>query len=855
MREGAVLGVLALVLAGVGAFFLLSLDDEGDPLRISAEASSATDEGGEGIRDPELDPAALMGSGAPRGTSRKTEVIPELGHHVTLVFRDQRGELVPGVGVRLRDANDASRFTRLRETDSAGKVTFRKLPERSSYFVVVESTTHYMPGSLRVLALPQEHQIDARAFPYAVIAGEIRDEEGLPQEGIIVGMIGAENVRTDRAGRFRMTRVREDGRARLLVALSRMADFAASTEVPIIEAGSQNDGYMMLLLPSGRLEGRVTDYRDQALSDVDIRIPLNAKRYAKPWAPVLTAAAQNGAFRFDANRLFASTKSDGTYAMPLPWATNYVAAAEKEKWFCRGSSARIRNLAQGEIRRQDFVMNQGGALAGPLVWPAELPAEGQVVVEAQSLGKKKLTRVNRIDPSETWYIDGLPAGEYAVRVSYEVSPESAPVLLSADGRLLSDSEKGNGAYRELRNLVGLASSDPNTLVNGAATLQLKAGTATYSRSSLVFGSAQAPTSSGSPAVPGEAPSPVDVRDLDMLSSRIKSLETGSSSADRSGREPSFEEQYFRLIYASDDGSGGGPGAPLLIGEISGVTVQLDASQDDLAVELRDVVVVRGEVRDETGRAAVEVSIDLYHYSSFKQRSRSVRTDEKGRFEVRGWTGGKYRVRASGSRFLGRVERKFDLFAGDSRREDFVLERGLVVIGVVIAADGSPAARVSVWLNQNSSESTTTDQKGRFRFAKVKPGKARLYTRAGGKSGQDFSERLEIEVLGDVANVRLVMQRSHVIEGLLLDREGRPRPKVKVTAQARDNNGLKRTGTTDAEGRFAIRGCYPGPYTVSAPSASPAKRSRNKRRSRAKATTAVSVDVTRSGAPFLNLRDR
>lgn len=869
MRDRIVVGLMALILLGAGTFLFASLSSDAGDDRLDVAAYAASDEGAESRFVSELDPGALDAPAELRTTQRRTKVKPELGHHVTLRIVDHRGERVPDLPIYLRLADDAEGLqrTRTRRSDIDGRVTFRKLPELSSYFVATDSDSHYIRGSLRVIAMPEEHEIELHTAPYAHLVGEIRSEAGEPCAGIIVGMIGAENVRTDDQGRFRMSKVRGSSAARKLVALSRQADFAASTEVPVIDPGSHHEGYLMLLTPSGRLEGRVYDYRDAALADVAVEVPINRKKYAEPWQPVLAEAAEYGAFTLEGDKLKVTSSSEGSYGINLPWATNYRALARKEKWFCRGGWNRVEALGHGEVRRVDFIMNQGGALAGPLIWPGDVPTEGQVVVTARRLGRKKgLTRTNRIDPGESWYIDGLPAGDYALRVTYEEAVRGTSL---------------NPTFANFTNFESIRfGNPPSGTMNpggkqgpGGGSIELLGDSINWAQVRLNVNEGRGQAQNG--AASRELRSRIEA--VETLRAQKLALEKVlRATEEQAGRgtvvsgltiapleagnhrpSPDFNRSFNFSNELSSRFLVNEPpqGKTLYIGELRDLTVRLDASRDDLALSLQDVVVITGTVRDQLGKPAENVEISLSQTSVFSPRSAKVRTDGEGNFEIRGWSEGDYALTASGGNFLNRVSRKFFLYAGDSRREEFSLNRGLVVSGRVFGADGQPAARVSVWLNQSSSTSATTNTEGFFSFPKAKPGRARIYTRMGGKSGQDFSERLEIDIVGDTSDLRVVMSASHVIEGILLDHEGQPRAKVTVTAQARDNSSLKRTGKTDADGRFQIRGCYSGPYVVSAKSARNLKRIRSKSKRRRLATTATNVDVSRSGAPFVQLRDR
>ncbi|MEZ6197446.1 MAG: carboxypeptidase-like regulatory domain-containing protein [Planctomycetota bacterium] len=861
MSERWLVAILGLLLLGAGGYFAGSQGgDETDLIRRDdGTRTSRPGSGEEGDENVLVDLPDRDDDGD-RGARRADQVDPQLGLHFKLALRDHLGRPLRGLRCALElEMGEDERVDRRRaESDIDGELTFARLEPGAAYLLRLDDEEHYLRSELKFVGLPEmEDAFIVEVLPYAVLVGETRNELGEPVAGVIVGMEGSEIVRSRADGSFRLARIEESAQPRRLAALSGDGRMVAELEVPPIEAGSRHEGYAFPMLPSARLEGRVADFRDAGLPDVTVKVMVQGKGH-QAWLPVLMAAAEQGLIGVETGKgsVFLSTTSraEGAYGLPLPWAQGYRGIAEKEKWFCSGGWAKIDRVAEGELVRRDFRLNQGGALSGPIDWPEGIPEDGEVVVVAQLIAKKGLTRTAVMPPAETWGIDGLPAGRYRVRVSWRKA-NLQDIQTVFEGLAWGNPTNSPGGpvlnpglhdIEALKRAGAMVNHLPVSGLNqawqaGSPNLDLVLSDRNLSGLQEIR-SKRINVSAGNQVIPNNIPvlSSVFVQS-DSNGIEFESVELAQGSYLASGNTINFRPAMEVLLVADLERE---------------VDVTLDASRDGLEVVLREPVLITGRVLDEIGEPAAGAQVQLWQGSPFRPNHESVTAGPDGRYEIRGWTGGDYTIEASGSEFTSKDRRQFTVWAGDRRQEDLRIDRGLSVAGVVHDENGKARAGISVFMNQGGkTTSATTDAAGRFRFAKLVRGEARIYARSGGKSGQDFSDRLEILVSGREQPARLELGPSITIEGELLDEQGLAMPNVTIEAVGRDNGSLKRSGKTDAQGRFRIPGCYPGPYRVTANIPQPKKKAKSRNKTKKIALPSQNVDLFRGDQPFISLRKR
>ncbi len=145
-----------------------------------------------------------------------------------------------------------------------------------------------------------------------------------------------------------------------------------------------------------------------------------------------------------------------------------------------------------------------------------------------------------------------------------------------------------------------------------------------------------------------------------------------------------------------------------------------------------------------------------------------------------------------------------------------LERAAAVTGRLVRADGQ-LDDISVFLRPfdgGTTDTSSTDGDGRFRFRGRKPGKYHFYARSGGDSGQDYCTCGVLQLsAGSIYLLDDVLTRSSSLTGVVVGKDGQPVAGAKVTAYGAANRSLTRTGRTDQWGVFTIVGMYPVDYTL------------------------------------------
>lgn len=255
--------------------------------------------------------------------------------------------------------------------------------------------------------------------------------------------------------------------------------------------------------------------------------------------------------------------------------------------------------------------------------------------------------------------------------------------------------------------------------------------------------------------------------------------------------------------------------PELVGRVDGIELAAGEQRAGVAVVLQPVVTLRGVVHAAGGAPLAGQRIEMGPRGVTD--ARNAESDEDGLFAIAGGFPGEYDVMVHGEPgFLGWHTTVSFSHAGQELWLAVPLERGITVHGQVRNARGELQEGVLIFLRSGQQGmNETSDTAGRFAFTSVAPAPIRLYARFGGDSGQDESVvRDAVLVAGtDAVQVDLHLQASAEIRGTLHDTAGQPIDGEIVTATAIDNDRVTRQATTDAAGRFTIRGLYPGGYLL------------------------------------------
>jgi hypothetical protein len=225
------------------------------------------------------------------------------------------------------------------------------------------------------------------------------------------------------------------------------------------------------------------------------------------------------------------------------------------------------------------------------------------------------------------------------------------------------------------------------------------------------------------------------------------------------------------------------------------------------VDLRSAVArIIGVVRDEAGaRLAGAVVTMLGGFDQMRAVDPSwygsAETDHAGRYTITVFVHEKRWLEPAATRagFARGTTKNFAIRAGETKTVDFTLRPGLPLRGRVVDASGRPVRHAGVGICWRAS--THTDADGRFAFEHLAPGSYEV-----GISGEGF-RYLTVEAEAGGPEVLITVPGSSVIEGVLLEADGRPAEGFGSV----DTDG--RSGWIGPGGRFRLAGLRPGAYDL------------------------------------------
>lgn len=263
-------------------------------------------------------------------------------------------------------------------------------------------------------------------------------------------------------------------------------------------------------------------------------------------------------------------------------------------------------------------------------------------------------------------------------------------------------------------------------------------------------------------------------------------------------------------------------------------------------------VVKGTVRNRENNPVAEAHVMLLPGQMLRTAMRRMEdmtadglgdlsdvSDHEGTFEIIGADFDfDYRARCEADEYAEAVTDLFQIRRGRSPIEIAItLSRGSLVAGTARYADGAPAVNRQLTLFPGfgavmsgrfaSMKSTTTDDRGAFRFEHVAGGSYTLLSNLTPSYGlfgrQDQGIPVHVESDKDVTGLEIVIERDArsarfasgdgVIEGIVLDPSGRPLPGARVEAR-QSANPMVTTGTaTRNDGAFSLTKLADMPYDL------------------------------------------
>jgi RNA polymerase sigma factor (sigma-70 family) len=403
-------------------------------------------------------------------------------------------------------------------------------------------------------------------------------------------------------------------------------------------------------------------------------------------------------------------------------------------------------------------------LEGQVIDPAEAPVEGAVVAIDTSPPRAASTDANGVFvftglPPRSYRLEALAADLYAGPVETRLTPGAEPIVLRA--------RKANRLEVEVQSA-------------GAAPV---AGARVELRSTLVWRA-----------------------DTD-----------GNGLAVLTGVGPGARPLRVEAV-------GFAPAAEMIPTE-PGMAVQ------KIQIRLGKGAAVSGRVLDPAGRAVAGARVwprsSSQPFPVIDPAIDAVSTDGAGRFLIPALATGTYQLAASHPGFASTATAPLGIGAGGLKDVEIRLPAGGRVEGEVREVDGSPAVAVQVRIGAlsralpwNDAREVFTDRSGRFSLGGL-PRRTVQVVAIGPRS----ASRMQAADLSaaESASVKLTLEQSGSIEGVVVDGKGEPIAEAQVSARGAapadqpllwDLRGGPMQ-VSDAAGRFRFTGLPEGPYHLRA----------------------------------------
>jgi len=229
------------------------------------------------------------------------------------------------------------------------------------------------------------------------------------------------------------------------------------------------------------------------------------------------------------------------------------------------------------------------------------------------------------------------------------------------------------------------------------------------------------------------------------------------------------------------------------------TVRFVESQSTLQLDFTLTLgfVITGRVTDAVGAPIVGATV-----WTFRTDERPTKTDAGGRYRLDDVDPGSLKQWVCASA-RGFVSAGADVLEKEGQGfRDFVLQRGAIVRGVVVAAGSQPVANAKLFIDSGKLRSEAmSDAHGRFEFPGVPEGRRRLVV-----GHSDYAadlRKIDVPAPGQEVYVRVDLVPGEVLGGVIQDSRGTPIPGAYVTAsQGKSNVGAAKA---DKSGVFEIRG--------------------------------------------------
>jgi protocatechuate 3,4-dioxygenase beta subunit len=193
---------------------------------------------------------------------------------------------------------------------------------------------------------------------------------------------------------------------------------------------------------------------------------------------------------------------------------------------------------------------------------------------------------------------------------------------------------------------------------------------------------------------------------------------------------------------------------------------------------------------------------------------AVKTNDHGDAHLTGITPGWVEVEANAPGYARSTKFATLGSTGASGHIELTLRRGAAISGRVVDEAGKPLAKVFVsveggagaWgLRNEQADSQTTDDKGKFSFSAVAPGRVTL-TASDNEHAPTPSTPITVAADHPVSDVTITMKAGGAVAGVVVDNAGNPAPfaTLRLAGKAVGSRTWRQT-TTDRAGKFEVRG--------------------------------------------------
>ena len=244
------------------------------------------------------------------------------------------------------------------------------------------------------------------------------------------------------------------------------------------------------------------------------------------------------------------------------------------------------------------------------------------------------------------------------------------------------------------------------------------------------------------------------------------------------------------------------------------------------VKLHKGVAVAGRVVDETGKGIAKVHITVGESMWFPTTAGETMTDDKGDFQIAALAAGTHILRAEDGEHA--PARSVPVTVADRAITGLTItmKEGGVIRGQVVDTKGGGAGYATIRIApqgigemMSPGRQAVADKQGNFEVRGLARGK--LQVRASSEDASSKLLDLDLSSQAVAKDVRLVLDETGTIAGIVVDGDGKPVPEIQVTAMTDLWSGDKTslaglsTATTDGAGAFTLRGLPDGSYRLHA----------------------------------------